>query len=160
MNKLAKISTAAVTGTAAMTAGSELMSLLFKENFSEPDHLETMISRVAPHLSEHAKKIAGWGAHLAMGFVFATVFVELWETKKIKHNFKNALILGTVGGVLGLLIWKGTFKAHPLPPFINYGHYYLQRIPAHIIFSVAATIAYKLTLHEDLIGGEKEVKSA
>lgn len=149
MNKATKIAITGIAGTSVMTLGSELMSLLCKENFSEPDHLETMIGRLAPQLSGKAKQIAGWGAHYAMGIVFATVFVELWETRKIKHSFKNALILGTVSGILGLFIWKGTFKAHPLPPWLNYTHYYLQRIPAHIIFAVAATLAYRLVANVD-----------
>lgn len=152
MNKLAKIAVAGATGTTVMTAGSELMSFLLKENFSEPDHLETMVSRVAPHLSKDAKKIAGWGSHFAMGFVFATIFVELWDQKKIKHNLKNALILGTLAGVFGALIWKGTFKAHPLPPWIKYSRFYLQRIPAHIIFTVGATLAYKLMVDKTASG--------
>ncbi|TFF39200.1 hypothetical protein [Mucilaginibacter psychrotolerans] len=143
MNKLQKTALSGFTGTSFMTASSALMSALMGENFREPDHLETMIARLAPQLSKHAKKIAGWGAHYAMGFVFAAVYVQLWETGKIKHTLKNGLILGVVSGVLGYLIWKGTFKAHPLPPFINYTHYYLQRIPAHIVFAVFATITYR-----------------
>jgi hypothetical protein len=145
MNKLTRIGLTGIAGTTVMTAGSELMSLLFKENFREPEHLETLISRLAPHLSKHAKKIAGWGAHYAMGLVFAAIYVELWETKKIKHSVMNGLILGAFSGILGFLIWKGTFKAHPLPPLINYDHYYIQRVPAHIVFAVAATLAYRLT---------------
>lgn len=89
--------------------------------------------------------IAGWGAHMAMGLVFASVFVELWESGRIRHSWRNALILGLISGVIGLLIWKATFKAHPLPPWINYDRYYLQRIRAHIIFAVGATLAYWMT---------------
>ena len=147
MDRVAKTAVSGVAGTLIMTAGSELMSLIANENFSEPAHLETMISRLAPPLSKHAKKIAGWGAHFAMGLVFAAIYVELWETKKIKHNLKNALILGALSGVIGLFIWKATFKVHPLPPWLNYTHFYLQRIPAHIVFAVGATLAYKLALH-------------
>ncbi len=154
MNKLAKIAISGTAGSTVMTAGSELMSHLLGENFSEPDHLKTMISRVAPHLSTQAKKIAGWGAHYAMGFVFATIFVELWDEKKIKHTLKNALILGAIAGVFGALIWKGTFKVHPLPPWINYGQFYLQRIPAHIIFTIGATLAYKILVDKNLVSKE------
>lgn len=146
MNRITKTGISGVAGTLVMTAGSELMSLMGKENFSEPDHLETMVSRLAPVLSKHAKKIAGWGAHFAMGLVFAAIYVELWETKKIKHNLKNALILGALSGVIGLFIWKATFKIHPLPPWLNYDLFYLQRIPAHIVYAVGATLAYKLTV--------------
>jgi hypothetical protein len=144
MNKAGKVAVTALTGTTFMTADSYLMSWLFGENFREPEHLATMIVRLAPHLSGQAKRIAGWGAHFAMGFVFASVYVELWESKKIRHNFRNALVLGLVSGILGFLIWKGTFKLHPLPPWLNFDHYYLQRIPAHVVFAVFATLAYRL----------------
>jgi hypothetical protein len=144
MNQFQKTALAGFMGTSFMTASSELMSLVMGENFREPDHLETMVGRLAPFLSKHAKKIAGWGAHYAVGFMFAAIYVELWESHKIKHTIKNGLILGTLSGILGFLIWKGTFKAHPLPPWLNYKHFYLQRIPAHIVFAVFATITYKL----------------
>ncbi len=144
MNQAEKTVLAGMAGTSVMTISSELMSRLFEENFREPEHLSTMIGRLAPKLSKQAKDIAGWSAHYAMGIVFAAVYVELWESKKIKHSIKNGLILGAVSGVLGFLIWKGTFKLHPLPPWLNYDHYYLQRIPAHIVFAVFATISYRL----------------
>jgi len=144
MDQISKTAISGISGTTFMTASSALMSLMMDQNFREPEHLSTMIGRVAPFLSKRAKVIAGWGAHYGMGLVFTAVYVELWETGKIKHNLKNGLILGLVSGVLGLLIWKGTFKAHPLPPFIRYNNYYLQRIPAHIVFAVFTTITYRL----------------
>jgi hypothetical protein len=146
MNQFSKTILAAFAGTTVMTVDSELMSLVFGENFREPAHLSTMIKRLAPGLSKQANIIAGWGAHYAMGIVFAAIYVELWESKKIGHTLRNGLILGAVSGILGFLIWKATFKSHPFPPRINYDHYYLQRIPAHIVFAVVATIAYRLTL--------------
>lgn len=136
----------AFIGTTFMTANSYLMSAIFNEDFREPAHLTTMISRLAPGLSTQAKGIAGWGAHYAMGLVFASVYVELWETGRIKHSVGNGIVLGIVSGLLGSVIWKGTFKAHPVPPLIRYSHYYLQRIPAHIVFAVFATLAYRLIL--------------
>lgn len=145
MNQLEKTIVTGISGTTLMTAGSALMSKIFKENFSEPEHLETMIARLAPQLSNKAKTIAGWGAHFAMGMVFSAIFVELWQSKKIKCSWRNAVLLGTVSGVVGLFIWKATFKAHPLPPWLNYQKYYLQRIPAHIVFAIGATMAYRLT---------------
>ena len=145
MNQLEKIGTAAVAGTLLMTGHSYLMSLWTDKNFNEPEHLATMIGRLAPKLSKHSQLIAGWGAHIAMGLVFAAIYVDLWETKKVKHTFKNAVILGALSGVLGILIWKATFKAHPMPPVINYDQYYSQLIPAHIVFTIAATAAYRMS---------------
>ena len=149
MDQLSKTLIAGIAGTTLMTADSAMMSWMFGENYREPEHLATMIKRLAPKLSKQANQLAGWGAHIAMGLVFASVYVELWESKKIKHTFRNGLILGVVSGILGFLIWKGTFKAHPFPPGMNYEHYYLQRIPAHIVFAITATLAYRLTLQTE-----------
>jgi hypothetical protein len=146
MNQLQKTFLAGFAGTTVMTSTSALMSEIMKQNFREPEHLETMIGRLLPQLAGHAKKIAGWGAHYAMGFIFAAIYVELWERRKIRHSIKNGIIIGAISGLLGYMVWKGTFKAHPLPPWLNYRHFYIQRIPAHIIFAVFATLAYRLTI--------------
>ncbi|MEJ2884271.1 hypothetical protein [Pedobacter sp. GR22-6] len=143
MNKLSKTVISGTGGTTFMTASSVLMSLL-GQDFREPEHLGTMVGRLAPLLSKRAKVIAGWGAHYAMGMIFAAVYVELWESGKIEHSLKNALILGALSGVVGFLIWKATFKVHPLPPAMNYTNFYLQRIPAHIVFAIFATLSYRL----------------
>jgi hypothetical protein len=145
MNKFEKIALTGAGGTTIMTASSYLMSLITDENFRENDHLETMISRLVPSLSKTANIIAGWGAHYAMGMVFAAIYVELWETQQIRHSIRNGVLLGVISGVLGYLIWKATFKLHPLPPWISFNKFYLQRIPAHIVFAVAATVTYRLT---------------
>ena len=151
MNKVEKTLISGFTGTTFMTAASALMSLLPHENFKEPEHLATMIGRLAPFLSKESKVLSGWAAHYGMGFVFAAVYVELWESRKIEHTIKNGIILGVLSGLLGLLIWKGTFKVHPLPPNIRYLDFYLQRIPAHVVFAVFTTIAYRMikTKEED-----------
>jgi len=158
MDKISKTALSGIGGTTVMTAGSALMSLMMNENFREPEHLGTMIGRVAPFLSKKAQLLAGWGAHYGMGFVFAAVYVELWETGKIKHTIKNGLILGFLSGVLGMLVWKGTFKAHPLPPFINKSNFYIQRIPAHIVFAVFATISYRLIKAQEEEAAEEQAK--
>lgn len=142
MNNLEKTLISGFVGTSFMTASSALMSVMIKEEFRAPDQLSKLIGRLMPMMSKKAKIIAGWGAHYAMGFLFALVYVELWEKKEIEHNLKNGVILGLVSGLLGLLIWKASFYIHPLPPNNRKLDFYLQRIPAHIIFAVFATIGY------------------
>jgi len=132
-----------------MTASSALMSLLPHEEFREPDQLAKLIGRILPFLSGPAKVVAGWGAHYAMGFLFAAVYVELWEKREIEHSIRNGMILGLVSGLLGLLIWKATFSIHPLPPNNRKLDFYLQRIPAHVVFALGATIAYRMAVAND-----------
>jgi len=57
--------------------------------------------------------------------------------------------MGLVSGLLGLLIWKATFYIHPLPPNNRKLDFYLQRIPAHAVFALVATIAYRLVVAKD-----------
>lgn len=144
MNNLEKTLISGGVGTSVMTASSALLSLLPKEEFREPKQLAILIGRVLPGMSDKAQQIAGWGAHYAMGFVFAAIYVELWERKEIAHNIKNGIILGVLSGLFGLLIWKGTFAIHPLPPNNRKIDFYLERIPAHIVFAVCTTLAYQL----------------
>jgi len=160
-SKITKVALSGITGTTFMTISSELMSLM-GQNFSEPDHLRTMIGRLTPSLSKRATVIAGWGAHYAMGIVFAAVYVELWETHQIRHTVKNGIILGLLSGLIGLVIWKATFKTHPLPPLMKYNRFYLQRIPAHVVFAVFATLNYRLMKQQEEKSGlrhpEKNVR--
>ena len=145
MNKLGKTLISGATGTSFMTAASALMSLIPKEEFREPDQLEKLVGRILPSFSPRAKVIAGWSAHYGMGMVFAAVYVDLWEKGQIDRSIRNGLVLGAISGLAGMLIWKATFKLHPLPPNNRKLDFYLQRIPAHIVFAVASTIAYRLT---------------
>ncbi|TDG37949.1 hypothetical protein EZJ43_02340 [Pedobacter changchengzhani] len=150
MDKLQKALVCGVSGTSFMTASSALMSLLPNEEFRETDQLEKLIGRMFPFLSKNAKVIAGWGAHYAVGVIFALVYVELWEKKEIEHSIKNGIILGLLSGILGLFVWRATFKNHPLPPNNRKLHFYLQRIPAHVVFSVFATITYNILKQKEL----------
>jgi hypothetical protein len=84
MNRPAKITLSGILGTNVMTLFSYLVSALAKENFSEPEHLSTMINRLAPGISKKRLRIAGWGAHYAVGILFAAVYVELWENGAVK----------------------------------------------------------------------------
>jgi hypothetical protein len=149
MKKAEKALLSGITGTGFMTLFSYIVSVIKKENFSEPEHLATMLHRFTPGTSKKINQIAGWNAHFAVGLLFASAYVELWEQGKIKPSVKNGLLLGTVSGLLALAIWKLTFKIHPLPPWINFNKYYIQLVPAHIVFALFATLAYKLLKEQE-----------
>jgi len=142
-------------GTNLMTAFSYLAAELAKENFSEPRHLSVMLKRLAPGIPKSWQRVAGWGAHYAVGILFVLVYKEMWESGKLKPSISSALILGTLSGAIAILIWKATFKAHPLPPWINYRNYYLQLLPAHIVFAVVSTITYRLLSHREIVNYEE-----
>jgi len=144
MTKAANTVISATAGTTMMTLFSYLVSLATDKNFSEPEHLGTMMHRLIPGTSKKETQLAGWGAHYAVGLLFVLAYRELWKTGKIKKTIVNGVILGALSGALAVLVWKGTMKAHPAPPWIDFTNYYIQLVPAHIVFAVCATLTSRL----------------
>ena len=152
MNKSGNLIASAVAGTTMMTLFSYLASLAEDKNFSEPEHLGTLMHRLVPGSSKKANQLAGWGAHYAVGLLFVLAYQELWKTGKIKKTVANGIILGALSGALAVLIWKATMKAHPAPPWIDFTNYYIQLVPAHIVFAVCATLT---SLHGESLLADK-----
>lgn len=142
--KTREILIAGISGTTFMTLFSYLVSEIDDENFSEPERLGQLAKGLLPILNKQEKQIAGWTAHYIVGLLFALVYVELWSRKKIKPTLKNNLLLGGISGIIAVAIWKTTFKMHPLPPGLSFNKYYLQLVPAHVVFAVFAGIGYHL----------------
>lgn len=141
-NILLQSAISSIAGTSAMTFSSWLMSLS-GQDFREPEHLGAMAHRLMPLTSKSEYTAIGWAAHYCMGMAFASSYGILWERYHLRPSLKNGLLLGIASGILGSAIWKATFKIHPLPPKLNYNLFFLQRLPAHIVFAMATTIAYK-----------------
>ena len=58
-------------------------------------------------------------------------------------------MLGAASGLAAVAIWKAAFMAHPLPPRMSFDKYYLQLVPAHIVFAVVAGLGYSLLNRTD-----------
>jgi hypothetical protein len=144
MNKIQNTILSASAGTTLMTLFSYLVSIAEKENFSEPEHLGTLMHRLVPGSSKRMSQVAGWGVHYAVGLVFVLAYRELWKTGKVKKSLTNGLVLGALSGTLAVLVWKATMKAHPAPPWIDFTKYYIQLVPAHVVFAVCATLTSRL----------------
>ncbi|WP_316809284.1 hypothetical protein [Pedobacter agri] len=142
MNKLTKALACSLSGTSLMTLSSAIMSSTIGQEFREPAQLGKLMKRLAPFISKSLCNGLGWGAHYAMGTAFSLVYTYLWRNNFLKPDGKNAAFLGLVSGVAGSLIWKATFKVHPLTPFMNYRRFYLQRVPAHVLFAIGVALAY------------------
>jgi hypothetical protein len=144
MNKSSNLIASAAAGTTMMTLFSYLVSLAADKNFSEPEHLGTLMHRLVPCSSKKTTQVVGWTTHYAVGLLFVLAYQELWKTGKIKKTVANGIILGALSGALAVLIWKATMKAHPAPPWIDFTNYYIQLVPAHIVFAVCATLTSRL----------------
>lgn len=132
-----------------MTLFSYGVSAADKENYSEPERLGQLARRLLPVINKRENQVIGWSAHYGVGLLFATAYAKLWENRKLKPTFINNFMLGAVSGLAAAAIWKATFKLHPLPPAMSFDKYYLQLIPAHIVFAVAAGLGYALLQRRD-----------
>jgi hypothetical protein len=151
--KAKEILVAGVSGTTFMTVFSYAVSVMEKENFSEPERLGQLAHRLLPTLKKKEDKLIGWSAHYGAGLLFSAAYDWIWSRKKLEPSFKNNLILGGISGLAAVAIWKAIFKMHPLPPRLSFDKYYLQLVPAHIVFAVFAGLAYGLlskTANEEL----------
>jgi hypothetical protein len=131
-------------GTTLMTLFSYGVSAVDKENYSEPERLGQLAHRLLPALNKKEDQVVGWSAHYGVGLLFATAYAKLWEKSKLKPTFLNNFMLGTASGFVAAAIWKATFKIHPLPPAMSFDKYYLQLVPAHVVFALAAGLGYAL----------------
>lgn len=127
-----------------MTLFSYLVSLADGENFSEPERLGQLAGRLIPKLDKTQSQALGWLGHYGVGLLFALVYVELWRSGKLKPDWKTNLWLGGISGLLAVAVWKTAFKLHPLPPSLSFNKYYLQLVPAHVVFALFAGIGYQI----------------
>jgi hypothetical protein len=142
--KVKEIMVSGVTGTTFMTLFSYLVSLAEKENFSEPERLGQLAHRLLPQLDKKQSQALGWLGHFGVGVLFALVYVELWRRRKPANTLQHNLLLGALSGALAVGVWKATFDLHPLPPKLNFNKYYLQLVPAHVVFALFAGIGSRI----------------
>jgi len=133
-----------ITGTTFMTLFSYLVSAAMEENYSEPERLGQLAHRLLPKLDKKQSRALGWLGHYGVGLLFVAVYVELWRRHKIKPAIKDMLWVGALSGLFAVGIWKTTFKLHPLPPLLRFDRYYVQLLPAHIVFAVFAGLGYQV----------------
>jgi hypothetical protein len=140
-----KVTVAATTGTAAMTAFSYAATQKENKEFREPVVLAKLFKRLVPAVSDQKSYVAGWLMHYGAGVLFATAYHQLWKKKILRPTVLNGLLLGGINGIVGVAIWKATIKAHPAPPNISYRNYYKHLLLAHLIFGMGTAIGYKQT---------------
>lgn len=147
MKTIEKIIVAGVVGTTFMTLYSYWKSKKEKQEYVEPVMLNKLIdkSKNLPDIKDNDAHPAGWGLHYLTGIAFVTAYWLLWR-KVLKHpTLPKIVVIGSLSGIAGIATWKLMFANHDNPPQ-NYRYgYYKQLFTAHVIFSLTALMAYKIT---------------
>ncbi|MCP2025507.1 hypothetical protein L1276_000647 [Flavobacterium sp. HSC-32F16] len=135
-----------IAATSAMTWFSYAMSKSFRELYKEPVLLAFVIDKLKLNLSKQSKKTWGWLLHYIIGFLFVLGYHIIWVKDILAISPLNALLLGIISGLIGIISWVFMFKiTHHQPP-IDFKGYYIQLFFAHIIFAIVATALYSITL--------------
>ena len=141
--EIAKIVSAGVTGTTAMTAFSYLVSEIKDEQFKEPQLLAELLQRIAT-LNKGESRVAGWNIHYAVGIMFAILYAKKWKAENKKPTITSGAVLGGLSGILAVLVWHTVFRLHPSPPKIKFKRYFGHLFVAHVIFGALASVGYNL----------------
>ncbi|WP_281633451.1 hypothetical protein [Flavobacterium luteolum] len=135
-----------IGATSAMTLFSYVISKNFRELYKEPVLLSFAIKKTNISLSEESQKTWGWLIHYIIGFLFVMGYHIVWVKNILPVSPLNALLLGVISGVIGILSWIIIFKMTDHQPPIDFKGYYIQLFFAHIIFAVTATTLYSISL--------------
>lgn len=143
-HQTAKIVSAGLTGTTAMTLFSYLVSEIKDEKFKEPRLLAELLHRIEPGLNKKTSHIVGWNLHYAVGLMFAILYAQQWDRKQQKATIASGLLLGGLSGIFAIVVWRSVFKLHPSPPKIKFKRYYGHLLIAHFVFGAFASVGYNL----------------
>lgn len=125
-----------------MSLFSYQLSKIAGEQFREPQILSALLKRLG--ITKHdGTAIDGWLLHYFAGLLFVLVYDQIWK-KKVTPSVASGMALGAISGIVGAETWRKVYEYHPNPPKNNFKQYYVQLIPAHVIFGLFAEIGYKL----------------
>lgn len=146
MKTIGKVIIAGVVGTTFMTLYSYLKAKQENQQYVEPVMINKLIdnSKNLPSITDEELHPAGWLLHYATGISFVALYLLLWKKSLTKPTLSKVIILGSVSGFIGIMVWKILFNQHDRPPR-NYRYgYYRQLLIAHIVFTFAALPTYKI----------------
>lgn len=149
MSTISKITLAAVAGTTFMTIYSYRRSKKQNEQFVEPVLLNKLIdkSENLPDIKDNTQNLTGWLLHYFAGLSFVGSYWLFWKKSLQKPTVPKTLVIGSLSGLAGILVWKSLFFQHKNPPGVKRKQYFRQLFTAHIIFTGFSLFTYKL-LHK------------
>jgi len=133
----------ALVATSVMTAFSYLYSAIMKREFREPELLNILLMRWTDGFKKLTKSsLVGWVIHYVVGVGFMLVFYVIWELIGYEATLLSGVIVGFIAGIWGVVGWQFTFWIHSNPPNLDFKHYYIHLIMAHIVFGLGSVISF------------------
>lgn len=145
MKSIGKVIIAGVVGTTFMTLYSYLKAKKENQEYVEPVMINKLIdnSKNLPSINDEELHPAGWLLHYATGISFVALYWLFWKKSLTKPTLSKIIVLGSISGLIGIMVWKILFTQHDRPPK-NYRYgYYKQLLIAHVIFTFSVLPTYK-----------------
>jgi hypothetical protein len=120
-----------VIATSLMTAFSYGLSLITRKQLREPELLNKVLNPAKP-----ATRIAGWLIHYLVGLLFIVIYQVTFATTH--PTFAVYLLAGGLSGLGGIAAWFTVLNIHPHPPAVDRVAFYIQLLPAHVVFAIGA----------------------
>jgi len=144
IEKILHIVAVGILATIAMTIFSYVLSYFTNNELEEPQLLNKLINNHPGNSyvmnNEHS---VGWAIHLFIGILFVAVFEVFVTLQVLNSTLLTGILFGFVAGLIGVGFWSSAFTLHPKPPHINRPLYYVQLVPAHIIFGITMVLLYQ-----------------
>jgi len=132
---LAKIITAGIAGTTAMTIFSYYLSRKKGENFREPELLAESIIKISPSTGKLGSFMLGWIIHYLVGIFFAA-FIHVFPGEIRAGLLIKFALTGGLTGIIAITAWRILLQLHPDSPSLYRLRFYGQLITAHTVFGM------------------------
>ena len=129
-----------ILGTAIMTGFSHVVESLTDNKFNEAHLLNGLISNLkSVNSSIGDNHYLGWIIHFAIGIGMAAILYCYYFYIVDDISLWTGLFLGFILGIIGVAGWSLMISYHDNPPKIEWKHFFIQLVVAHMIFGVTIT---------------------
>lgn len=125
--------------TTLMTGFSYYLSFVMRKQFREPELLNKLLARLDVIGSSSVDvNPLGWFIHYVVGMIFIVCYEIIWGVTSYPPTLANFMFIGSLFGLLAIVVWAFVLRIHPRPPKVDHRWYFLQLFIAHIIFGIGA----------------------
>lgn len=151
--RLIFLSCASLAATSAMTLFSYVLSAVCKKNYREPQHLAGLAQEDDPAGSPLKYRATGWLLHYTAGVIWATAYAVPIGKHRLSARTRST-ILGAGSGILAGMVWKLALNRHPATARRVHPTFFVQLVPAHVVFGIALRLCERLAAKPSRVGQE------
>ncbi len=137
---------AGIAGTIVMTATMYLYSNITGRNTQVVHILGAMVTGNHVEAKEDKTKMLITGAisHTFVGVLFSLSYFLLWNWGVFTINWIDSNIVGSLSGIIAIIVWRSYIFVHENAPDISLSHYFFALFISHVIFGVVTVNVYRV----------------